>query len=131
MISSVWHGDDGARQQVFGGAALPDPDLVLRRQPRSRCGAKGVLRHTSLSATSIVFGGPQPGRTLLGPISSPDHPEHRDVALLDLDVQHTKLARRPLRLARSDFSLHITTKHLPALCLCLLTTVIRRNPELA
>jgi hypothetical protein len=109
------------------------------RTPRSRCGAKGVVRHTSLlasvwrtAARQKLEGG---SVFVTGPIQARSTPNIEMLPMLDLDVPTTKPSSRPLRLAGSDSSLYITNPtslDFPAPTQTwFLTFVIPRNPGIS
>jgi hypothetical protein len=118
MICNLWHGYDGAGTAGFAPLRVHSAfrsDLVQRdrlRTPRSRCGAKGVVRHTSLlasvwrtAARQKLEGG---SVFVTGPIQARSTPNIEMLPMLDLDVPTTKPSSCPLCLAGSDFSLYIT-----------------------
>jgi hypothetical protein len=89
-------------------------DLVQRdrlRTPRSRCGAKGVLRHTSLSVLASVRRRAGRQKPLCEGQSKPDHRSPRTSRCCPTSIAMSNLQNRPaapLRLPSSVFSLHIT-----------------------
>jgi hypothetical protein len=73
------------------------------RTPRSRCGAKGVLRHTSLCVLASVWRTAARQKPLCEGQSKPDHPEHRDVVQPRSRCPTYKTVQPPSASARIGF----------------------------
>jgi len=113
MICNLWHGYDGAGTAGFAPLRVHSAfrsDLVQRdrlRTPRSRCGAKGVVRHTSLLASVLADRSQAEVRRRKRVCDranpSPINPEHRDVAHARSRCPYYKTIQPPSASGRIGF----------------------------